>query len=732
MLAAHHRLTSSRPIAGAPNQLGHTLGRLKTDVETAEVEAQTPAAWGKSAAHGGSSSRLVRTKSTSAMRDTERDAAREALQIFDSPRPKTPEAAREAAQEAVHLVEPGSAALPGPLDEVVKSKGRLKKGIKPPAMSVADAMRHVVDIYEARFRVEAELAEEAGGLAGEEEASNRAQSLPEFARDCFIRKYGIKSLAVKHLRGLKGLCESPPPGGLNTRLSVFAMLMGIREPPGGAAAPGAVARGASDEPPPTRYHPFSVRIFFKMMRVMFAKGKDMAAIFYAADKLVPREQVVLAVASAFTSLRLKRSKDYAELQRALVAMEAKTVMRKTEKLICINLDDALAIAMERWPLEWSLRYSPPQSAAETARPMDRIRRCARRHFLARSIFKAQQRKRLLDLFSEWDEYLHSPTDGHFDVRCQPGVFTLAEFTRLVNEGCKHNLPEDKVLQVFNMWHEGIDQAVADAEAKDDTAVSIHVRRRAAQALCVGYLSFTCPLFIWRRRAPVLFGGWARAIHRNRTPLCPSLMRPGKMTPSALLLIARCVRLRLRSPATRAPLGLPLVSSILSRSCRAHPWRACAIASDARVLFPPRRAQNESTESAAMPGVQLGTTGAEVGAKYFAKTPPAKLRSMDERMIKEAEQEERKHNEMLEQWQTKRGELYDNFMESGFGADDHAAAITIEVRAARVDDLYSREASLSDAHAPLSSARVGALQGDAPWDLVSQAFVKAMWDNGIYA
>ena len=74
----------------------------------------------------------------------------------------------------------------------------------------------------------------------------------------------------------------------------------------------------------------------------------------------------------------------------------------------------------------------------------------------------------------------------------------------------------------------------------------------------------------------------------------------------------------------------------------------------------------------MPGVQLGTTGAEVGAKYLAKTPPAKLRSMDERMIKEAEQEERKHNEMLEQWQTKRGELYDNFMVSS--GHDHAAAL----------------------------------------------------------
>ena len=63
MLAAHHRLTSSRPIAGAPNQLGHTLGRLKTDVETAEVETQTPAAWGKSAAHGGSAAyRRLRDK----------------------------------------------------------------------------------------------------------------------------------------------------------------------------------------------------------------------------------------------------------------------------------------------------------------------------------------------------------------------------------------------------------------------------------------------------------------------------------------------------------------------------------------------------------------------------------------------------------------------------------------------------------------------------------------------
>ena len=105
-----------------------------------------------------------------------------------------------------------------------------------------------------------------------------------------------------------------------------------------------------------------------MLRVIFAKGKEMAACFLAEGKLVPREQIVLAVASAFTSLRLKRSKDYAELQRALVAMEAKTVVRKTEKLVCVNLDDALATVMERWPLEWSLRYSPPQ-----ARPRPRGR-----------------------------------------------------------------------------------------------------------------------------------------------------------------------------------------------------------------------------------------------------------------------------------------------------------------------------------------------------------------------
>ena len=131
----------------------------------------------------------------------------------------------------------------------------------------------------------------------------------------------------------------------------------------------------------------------------------------------------------------------------------------------------------------------------------------------------------------------------------------------------------------------------------------------------------------------------------------------------------------------------------------------------------------------MPGVQLGTTGAEVGAKYFAKTPPAKLRSMDERMIKEAEQEERKHNEMLEQWQTKRGELYDNFMESGFGADDQAAAITIEVRAARPDGLkFAGNRSLTRTR---HAFRLAPLQGDAPWEVVSQAFVKAMWDNGIY-
>ena len=88
------------------------------------------------------------------------------------------------------------------------------------------------------------------------------------------------------------------------------------------------------------------------------------------------------------------------------------------------------------------------------------------------------------------------------------------------------------------------------------------------------------------------------------------------------------------------------------------------------------------DSSPKPVVDLGTTGIEEGGKYFSKADPAKLQSMKARQKEEQERDERKHNELLEQWQTKRGELYDNFMESGFGADDHAAAITIEVRAAR--------------------------------------------------
>ena len=103
--------------------------------------------------------------------------------------------------------------------------------------------------------------------------------------------------------------------------------------------------------------------------------------------------------------------------------------------------------------------------------------------------------------------------------------------------------------------------------------------------------------------------------------------------------------------------------------------------------------------------------------------------MKARQKEEQERDERKHNEMLEQWQTKRGELYDNFMESGFGADDQAAAITIEVRAARPDGLkFAGNRSLTRTR---HAFRLAPLQGDAPWEVVSQAFVKAMWDNGIY-
>ena len=78
------------------------------------------------------------------------------------------------------------------------------------------------------------------------------------------------------------------------------------------------------------------------------------------------------------------------------------------------------------------------------------------------------------------------------------------------------------------------------------------------------------------------------------------------------------------------------------------------------------------DSSPKPVVDLGTTGIEEGGKYFSKADPAKLQSMKARQKEEQERDERKHNELLEQWQTKRGELYDNFMESGFGADDQAA------------------------------------------------------------
>ena len=135
------------------------------------------------------------------------------------------------------------------------------------------------------------------------------------------------------------------------------------------------------------------------------------------------------------------------------------------------------------------------------------------------------------------------------------------------------------------------------------------------------------------------------------------------------------------------------------------------------------------DSSPKPVVDLGTTGIEEGGKYFSKADPAKLQSMKARQKEEQERDERKHNELLEQWQTKRGELYDNFMESGFGADDQAAAITIEVRAARPDGLeFTGNRSLTRTR---HAFRLAPLQGDAPWEVVSQAFVKAMWDNGIY-
>ena len=141
----------------------------------------------------------------------------------------------------------------------------------------------ITTIYEAKIKQDQDDALEGRPL----------QSLPEFARDCLIRKYGIKSLATKYMRSLVFMCRGK--GSTSSRLRLFSGLCAI--PTDTDIAAGNVE---------LVYSTTKVALFSELIGHLFPSSRDVG-IAMGNNSGIDRDLVLTAFANTFTAIRKKNT-----------------------------------------------------------------------------------------------------------------------------------------------------------------------------------------------------------------------------------------------------------------------------------------------------------------------------------------------------------------------------------------------------------------------------------------
>ena len=294
-------------------------------------------------------------------------------------------------------------------------------------------------------------------------------SFPEFCRDCMIRRFGIKALAMKNLRGLCVLAKNSV--GTDILFSTFSSLIGIL--PGDASTPeerydlmSHVARFLAAVAGPTP--------FYKVVTQSLGSADG--------GRHYDRAKVVEAFTAVFPNLREHKKDAYKKLMADVIALKTVIIAEKVKEPK-VMLDEALALA---------IRYAPAESAARplrgaagkqaaggkggelTATTRQALQRVVRRFMFNACAFRVTQMVRTQRLFKEWDSMLHAAKErsssttglnnggevvalagavGIVSVGGYHGSFSLREFEDMLRAGLKVKISDHDCLLLFNDWHE---------------------------------------------------------------------------------------------------------------------------------------------------------------------------------------------------------------------------------------------------------------------------------------
>jgi hypothetical protein len=276
-----------------------------------------------------------------------------------------------------------------------------------------------------------------------------SSEFPDFVRDCMIRQYGIKSLAMKNLKSL--VYTTKLECGNDTLINVFNILSGVTEGEGGF--------DSTD--------PFYVKLIIKLLQGMCPdknyKLVD-AQLTTGEDRSHSRELIVDSFHATYAFFRLKDPDGFREMLAEIMGLPVFLRPGKT-KLARVELDSVMKIALKYASNERKCMTSPA-GALQTTLAQGRMKNLVSGFAFNTCSLRMKQMMASRKLFRSWDEKLHAPvevdaTEGREgeDEDTDPatagifGAFSYDEFSEMVCSGLKIDMDDDDLMKLFNEWHE---------------------------------------------------------------------------------------------------------------------------------------------------------------------------------------------------------------------------------------------------------------------------------------
>ncbi|GMI26523.1 hypothetical protein TeGR_g4956 [Tetraparma gracilis] len=319
-----------------------------------------------------------------------------------------------------------------------------KESAKIPKMSIKQAVQIIADVLS-----KACTQHETNQRTGRE-----GVSFPEFVRDCLIRQFGIKSLALKTL---KSLCATSRSGHeSDNMLALFNELAAIEGP-----GPSKRHLDRDDD----AVVDFCVDLAIKFL-IEICPDKNFKQISVTlsseTDRSWGRPLVLDGLFSCFSFFRLKSPEGYKELTTEVMQLPV-TILRGKDKEPRIPLDQSLLILVKYALRELECKTAKPSPLVTTIAE-GRMKNLVGKFAFSTCSLRMQQMMASRKLFREWDKKLHQPhepEEKEDEEEIDPaagvyGAFSFDEFTEMVCLGLGIDLDEADVMLMFNEWHELIE------------------------------------------------------------------------------------------------------------------------------------------------------------------------------------------------------------------------------------------------------------------------------------